>query len=172
MSSTPSSHKSSPVKLAEPRIEQKKVYVIAGLREKYSAETVNNIPALWARLAPHFGQLPAQVGGAAYGLGIDMFDQCGSFEYLAGVEVNDTSKLPDGWTSVTIPAQKYAVFPHDGHVSQLKETVHAILHQWLPDAGKKLRTPAPKAVDFLEYYAPEFDPRTGMGGMQVWLALG
>lgn len=91
---------------------------------------------------------------------------------MAGVEVNAASGLPEGWTQITIPAQMYAIFPHDGHVSQLKDTVHTILHEWLPHAGQKHRKGAPKAVDFIEYYAADFDPRTGMGGMQVWLALG
>ena len=159
-------------RLDEPSIQQKKSKVIAGLRATYSPETVHDIPALWARLAPHFGHVPGQVDRAAYGVGIDTCSDSGRFEYVAGVEVNDASRLPSGWTTFHVPAQSYAIFAHHGHVTKLKDTVQAIYHDWLPRSGRKLPRHGPDEADFLEVYGPNFDPSTGMRDMEIWLALG
>ena len=55
-----------------PRYETHKGMTIAGLRGHYTFETLDDIPALWARFAPHLGNIPGQLGEADYGLCIDM----------------------------------------------------------------------------------------------------
>src|SRR5258708_322856 len=60
--------KSHAVQLEAPRIESAKALRIAGLRERYTSETMKNIPELWSRFGPHIGKIPGQVGRVAYGL--------------------------------------------------------------------------------------------------------
>jgi AraC family transcriptional regulator len=158
------------VKIESPSTKEGKALVVAGLREGYNATTVNDIPALWQRMGPYFGKLPKQVGHSAYGLVMNMRDQ-DNFDYLAGVEVFDSAKLPEGLTSVNIPAQRYAIFPHCDHVSKLKDTMHAIWRQWSPSWGQRAERRAADAPGMIEYYGPEFDAQTGMGDIEVWVPI-
>jgi AraC family transcriptional regulator len=91
-------------------------------------------------------------------------------DYLAGVEVSSSSGLPGEFNVATIPAQKYAVFSHLEHVSKLRETLDAI-HKWLPGSGHEVARGTAGAPDFFECYSEEFDPLTGMGGMEVWIPV-
>src|SRR5215475_3733988 len=92
-----------------------------------------------------------------------------NIEYLTGVEVSTFAGMPDNFTVVSLPAAKYAVFPHRAHVSKLYETCDAI-SRWLPDSGHQSAADA-ETPAFFERYSEEFDPQTGMGGMEVWVPL-
>lgn len=161
--------KSPAVQLEAPRMENGKALRIAGLREHYTSETMMKLPELWQRLAPHIGNVPGQVGMVAYGLCFNALSPDG-MDYLTGVEVSSTLGLPGEFSVATIPAQKYAVFSHREHVSKLYETLDAI-HTWLPGSGLEVSGGSAGAPDFFERYSEEFDPRTGMGGMEVWVPI-
>ena len=152
----------------EPRHADGKPMTIAGMSERVTPETWDKIDQLWWRFAPHIGSVPTQVGArVAYGV---VTDAGKGIEYLAGVEVTDAGKLPDGFTHVRIPAQRYAVFMHEGHVSKLKDTMTAIWERWLPKSGyRHARTAGAPA--FFERYGEEFDPQKGMGGIEVWVPI-
>jgi AraC family transcriptional regulator len=157
--------KSPAVPLEAPRFEYSKALLIAGLREHYTSETMKNMPELWRRFAPHIGNIPGQVGRVAYGLCFNALSPDG-IDYMAGVEVSGSSGLPSEFSVATISAQKYAVFPHREHVSRLRETLDAI-DKWLPGSGLNVACGTAGAPDFFERYSEEFDPGTGMGGMEV-----
>jgi AraC family transcriptional regulator len=108
------------------------------------------------------------VGHAAYGA---CWTFAGGIEYLTGVEVGGSSSIPGEFHVVDIPAQKYAVFPHREHVSKLRETLDAIGSIWLPESGHEIVRGTADAPNFFERYSEEFDPRTGMGGMEVWIPI-
>jgi AraC family transcriptional regulator len=163
--------KESPVvQLEAPRFENGKRLLVAGLRSRYTAETMNNIPAQWQRFAPHIGKIPRQVGGAAYGVCLNASNCAEGVDYLSGVEVSSSSGLFSEFSVATIAAQRYAVFPHREHVSKLRDTLDAISH-WLPESGHEAAHGAAGAPDFFERYSEEFDPRTGMGGVEVWIPV-
>jgi len=161
--------KSPAVQLEAPRIESGKALRIAGLKEHYTSETMKNIPELWLRFGPRLGNIPGQVGRVAYGLCFNALSPDG-IDYLAGVEVSGSSGLPGDLSVVTIPAQKYAVFAHREHVSNLRETLDAI-DKWLPGSGFEAASGSAETPSFFERYSEEFDPRTGMGGMEVWIPI-
>ncbi len=161
--------KSRAAQLEAPRIESAKALRIAGLRERYTSKTMQNIPELWLRFGPHIGNIPGQVGRLAYGLCFNALSPDG-IDYLAGVEVSSSSILPGEFSVASIPAQKYAVFSHREHVSKLRETLDAI-DKWLPGSGLEVSYGAADAPNFFERYSEEFDPRTGMGGIEVWVPL-
>jgi predicted transcriptional regulator YdeE len=150
--------------LEMPRFENGKELLLAGLSERYTFETRVNIPAQWGRFCSYLGKVPGQVGQMTYGYSWNCEPKV-AFDYLSGVEVSDTSKLPAGFSHARVPAQRYAVFIHSHHVSKLPETIDTIWRKWVPDCG--LATDD----DCLERYTAEFNPQTGMGGMEIWIPL-
>lgn len=153
--------------LSAPTFQQGQALLIAGLNEAYGEDTRAKIPKQWERLAPHLGKVPGQVGRDAYGVCHGIGPGC-QFEYLAGVAVSSPGRLPEGFTTVQLDARRYAVFAHQGHVSALPATIDTIWMKWAPDCGLPIAEGAP----CFERYTPEFDPGTGLGGVEVWVPLG
>jgi AraC family transcriptional regulator len=157
--------KSMLIDLEEPRFEDGSPLLIAGIGVRYTCETNQGIPAQWQRFGPHIGNIPRQVGDVAYGLCCN-YDNDDSFEYVTGVEVSDFSDVPEGFSSIRVPAQKYAVFTHREHVSAMRRTVSTIWSKWLPESRYKVAD----APNF-ERYDNRFDPRTGTGVVEIWVPL-
>ena len=151
--------------LAPPRFENGTPLLIAGLGERYNCESSAGIPAQWQRFVPHLGRIAGQMGQTAYGVCCNG-DDAGNFDYLCGVEVADFSRLSRDWGRVRIAAQRYAVFCHREHISAIRKTWSAIWNTWLPGSGHE----AADAPNF-ERYGEEFDPVTGMGGLEIWLPI-
>jgi AraC family transcriptional regulator len=156
----------SVAKLEPPRFEQGKPMLIAGLRERYSSETMKDIPAQWQRFAPLIGSIKGRIGRAAFGVVSCLSGEDGC-NYTTGVHVSDLSGLPADFSHVSVPARRYAVFAHRDHVSTIASTIDAIWSKWLPRSGYE----AAGAPDLIEVYGEEFDPRTGTGGIEIWLPI-
>lgn len=151
--------------LEPPRFETSRPFLIAGLGERYSCETSAAIPMQWQRFGPYIGNIPGETGDVAYGVCVNG-DDAGNFDYIAGVEVFDFSDLPGEFSRVRVPAQKYAVFAHREHISTIRRTVNTIWNKWLPASGHEIAD----APEF-ERYGPEFDPRSGNGGLEIWIPV-
>jgi len=90
-----------------------------------------------------------------------------SYFYLAGVEVSDLSDLDDHFTSIRLPAQRWAAFSHEGHVTTIGSTIHAIFARELLAVGL-----APGDMpDLLERYDDNFNPWNGAGGFEIWVPV-
>jgi AraC family transcriptional regulator len=151
--------------LPEPRFESRNAFLVAGLSARYDYETCGGgIPAQWQRFGPYIGNVPGQVGTDAYGVRYNSDDS--GLDYACGVEVRDFSQLPPELSRVRVPANRYAVFTHSGHVSAIRSTWYAIWNQWLPKSGHQLAD----APDF-ERYDSRFDARTGAGEVEIWVPL-
>ena len=149
----------------EPRYEDGPQRLLAGLNQHYTYKTIGEIPALWQKFAPHINHTQQQVDEVCYGV-LHKSDDSG-FEYMAAVEVSTADGLPEDLTTFSIPAQRYAVFTHEGHVSQLSATIDYIYHEWLPKADvEPTREP-----DFYERYGPAFDPHAGQGDVELWIPI-
>ena len=155
-----------PVHLDPPTFKDGDAMLIAGLNGHYSIDTMNEIPTLWQRFAPHIGNIPGQVDRAAYGV---CFLSSNGVDYLSGVQVSNSNGLPSGFQVVSIPAQRYAVFAHQGHVSTLCETCDAIERLWLPRSHFHQPKNSP---NFFERYGEGFNPQTGIGDIEVWVPIG
>lgn len=151
--------------LAPPRFETARALLIAGLGERISCDNGAVIPGLWQRFHQEVADIPARIGGVAYGVCCNG-DDAGNFDYIAGVEVADYSDLPRRFARVRIPEQRYAVFTHRDHVASIRRTVSTIWNHWLPASGLK----AADAPNF-ERYDEKFDPRTGNGGFEIWIPV-
>jgi len=158
------------VHLEEPRMEDRNSLLVAGLMKAYTEETSKEMPQLWRELAPHIGKMPGQVGRKAYGV-IYNLSKTGDFAYLAGVEVSSAADVPDDFNVVRIPDVSYAVFPHAGHVSNLKETISAIWNEWLPASGLRPTRADEEMPAIIEQYGEGFDPATGAGDIEIWVPL-
>jgi len=146
--------KSSAVKLDPPRFVSGKAMLIGGLKEHFTPETMNTIPQLWQRFVPHIGSIPGQLGRVAYGLFANMTANPFGFDYLVGVEVSGTAGLPAGFSYVSVPAQRYVVFSHPGHVSNIRETIDAA-NKWLPTSGLSAAQPGRDLPLMLERYGKD-----------------
>lgn len=79
--------------------------------------------------------------------------------------------LPAEFVAAEIPAARYAMFPHEGHVSQMRYTFNAIFTEWLPKSGLEPDRDA-KGIPFcLERYGPGFDPQKGEGNIEIWVPV-
>lgn len=151
--------------IPEPRFETRNAFLVAGLSARYDYETCGGgIPAQWQRFAPYIGNVPGQVGTDAYGVRYNSDDS--GLDYACGVEVRDFAQLPSDLSRVRVPANRYAVFTHSGHVSTIRSTWFAIWNKWLPKSGHHLAD----APDF-ERYDSRFDARTGAGEVEIWVPL-
>ncbi len=164
---TTSQTKTDTAALEAPRFENGKSLLIAGLRGHFTMAEFDSIPALWQRFVS-YGRLPNMIGNPYYGL---CFPASGGIDYLCGVEVSSVSGLPPEVGHATIPAQRYAVFAHREHVSQLRHTLDNIWHKWFPSSGHQPVQPAAGAPAFFERYGERFNPQTGMGDIEVWMPV-
>jgi len=151
--------------LQPPRFEIGPTLLIAGLSERYNAETSAGIPAQWQRFVPHLGHIPGQVGSVTYGV-ICNSDDAGNMEYICGVEVSDFARVPQEYARLRIAEQRYAVFTHLDHISTIRRVWFTIFSKWLPESGCKIAE-APE----LERYDGRFDPVSGMGGFEIWIPI-
>lgn len=151
--------------IPEPRMIDSDAMIIVGLKKRYSDETSAHMPAQWQSFQPHIGNIDDQKSNAAFGIMYNSDDE-GNIDYMTGVEVSrypDAVKELDG---LRVPPQTYAVFKHDGHISEIKRTWKTIFGDWLPNASCKL-VDAPQ----LERYGEGFNPQSGEGDIEVWIPV-
>jgi AraC family transcriptional regulator len=89
-----------------------------------------------------------RVGGETYGVWYDVLKGGGDFAYLTGVSVGEFAPVHPGLGRAIIPAQRYAAFTHAGNAGDLRQTVDAILTQWLPKSGFRVSHPQEGAPVF------------------------
>jgi AraC family transcriptional regulator len=149
--------------LQAPRFERGREMIVAGISASYSAETRGKIPEQWQQFAPPMGKLSQQVGKESYGV-CSNASAGGSFDYLSGVEVSKSADLPKDFVSLRLAAREYAVFTHPESVATIANTIDKIWKDWVPQAGLKIAN-----APCFERYTEEFDPKTGRGGMEIWI---
>ena len=157
--------KSLLIDLDEPRFEDCKEFLIAGLGARYTFATNEGIPSQWQRFEPYIGNIASQDGPETYGVCCNA-DNSGSFEYIAGVKVSEFRGLPEEFATVRISAQRYAIFRHPTHVSTLRRTHYTIWNKWLPASRLEI-TDGPS----FERYNKDFNRMTGTGTIEVWMPV-
>jgi len=139
--------------------------LIAGLSDRFTRATSVEIPMLWSRFAAHVGKIQDVIDGPAYGVCSNSDPECG-FDYLAGVEVTRTDRLPDSFTHIQLAPQRYAVFSTQEHISAIQEFFYTIFNKYLPESGL-----VPSNDPNFERYTETFDPASGNGGYEIWVPL-
>jgi AraC family transcriptional regulator len=152
-------------KLGKPHIETLPSKRLAGIVDRYDCKSPAGVPDQWQRFMPYLGNITKQVGNDAYGICYN-FDDEGKFDYMSGVEVRENAQMPFGLVQLDLPEQKYAVFGHGGHIAEIRAVIAAIWSDGLPKSGYE----AAKGPT-LEKYGAQFDPATGLGGFEIWIAV-
>ena len=150
--------------LEPPRLVRGPVLRIFGLSARYAA-TNAGIAAQWGRFAPHLAAIPGRVGTDTFGV-MHEHDDAGGFSYVCGVEVKAFPARPAEFARVELPPRSYAVWPHREHVSSVAATCAQIFEYGLSAARLD---PVPAAM--FERYGEDFDPRTGLGGLEIWVPV-
>lgn len=147
-----------------PRLGDVGAFMVAGLTRRFSMEDRSGIPGLWQSFAPHIGSIPGEVPDVSYGV---CYNAEGSdFDYMCGVEVRLPANPPRGLVVLDVPASRYAIFHHAGHITDIHALMRTIFGDWLPASGYQTA-----ASPVFERYGKEFDPRTGAGGFDVYVPL-
>lgn len=152
-----------------PRVEERAATLVAGLRGRYNLKTVHQIPDQWKMLAPYLDRIPGRVGASVYGVVAKMISP-DKFDYVSGVEVASRDGVPVPLFSLPVAAHKYLIFPYRDHVSKMKDTVTTIWREWLPVSPYKVAS-GPDVPGMVEFYGADFDPKTGLGTMELWIPI-
>jgi AraC family transcriptional regulator len=152
------------VPVAAARLVSRDAFLVVGIAQVYRGSNAG-MAEQWNRFAPHIGHVPHQIGKTAYGV-LCNTDETGSYEYVCGVEVSQFPAEPAEFRRLRVPPQTYAVFEHREHVSSVSATWQAAWEQGVADAGRQVADgPA------LEVYREQFDGRTGLGGIEIWIPV-
>lgn len=153
------------MKIEEPVVENVGELLFVGLSEIVVYGRTQNIAGQWQR----FMSGPCEEienKTPSIPVGINMHNADGEMRYICAAEVKRFGIIPKGLTKATLAPQTYLVFKHADHITKLDHTYAAIWDEWFPANGK---TPA-EAPGFQRHNAT-FDPRTGDGGVTIWIPL-
>jgi AraC family transcriptional regulator len=126
-----------------------------------AAQAAQAIPAQWTAFSHYFGKIAGQVGQDAFGV-VTRGDAAGNMDYMSAVQVVSFDACPPELARLVVPAARYAEFPHDGPVWEIRKT-------W----DKALQACSGKMADgpIMERYQPTFNPNTGLGGMSLLVPI-
>ncbi len=150
--------------LEPPRLAREGALRLVGLAQRYH-RTNAGIPAQWGRFDAHQGAIPARDGSDTFGVMCE-HDEAGSFTYLCAVAVKEFPAQLGELTRLELPGRTYAVWPHREHVSMVAATCQQIFEHGFASAGL-----VPVQEPMFERYGDAFDPRTGNGGLEVWVPV-
>lgn len=151
--------------LPMPELRTKEAMTFVGLFERFALDTTRGIPALWRRFMASYAEIEGKVDPIPVGV-IGPVGGDGSFNYGCAVQVDASTAPATPTTMLRVPAQRYALFPHTGHVLAIRSTYDAIWNRVLPENG--WTTPEQPS---LERHHPTFNPLTGDGGITIWIPV-
>jgi AraC family transcriptional regulator len=153
------------VRLDPPRIVDDEIVRVVGLAERCSFDTTITIPAQWQRFMECYDAIPNMRAEMPIGVNYGADDE-GQFQYMCGAVVDRFGERPRGLLHLEIQPRQYAVFEHRGHVSTISETYRSIWNEAMPATGRVVAD-----APVIERHNPAFDPRTGEGGLTLWIPL-
>jgi AraC family transcriptional regulator len=130
------------VEVNSPRLVSEPEILAVGLQAHYSYDATAGIPGQWQRFMTLAAAIPHRRPVTAF------------------------STTPPDCVRVAIPPHRYAIFEHRGHVSTIQQTYAAIWDEWLP-THQLASADAPG----IERHKDTFDPRTGNGGVDIWIPI-
>jgi AraC family transcriptional regulator len=153
------------VRLDPPRIVDAQVVRVVGLAERCSFDTTITIPAQWQRFMECYDAIPYKRQQIPVGVSYSADDD-GQFQYMCGAEVHRFGERSRELQHLEIQPRQYAVFEHRGHVSAISETYRSIWNETMPATGRAVAD-----APVIERHNPAFNPRTGEGGLTLWVPL-
>ncbi|MBF4695721.1 GyrI-like domain-containing protein [Fusibacter ferrireducens] len=108
--------------------ESKKIVGMA-----YTGKNQNSVLVdLWKVFMKRYQEVEHTASEVMYGISYD-YSGDGKFSYLAGVEVDTVTQLPNGMILKEIPGRKYAVFTFRDQLSKMPAFFDQIYNVYLPE---------------------------------------
>ena len=150
----------------QPEIRREGAMLFVGLKTRTSyARIMQEASGQWRRfMAGPYAEIEPKRPEPPVGVTVPIDDE--RCDYFCTAPVTSFAAVPPGCEKLTVDPAEYAVFSHKDNISRLNETFRAILDDWFPSSGRALAD-APS----LETYDDTFDPRTGDGGVKLWMPL-
>jgi AraC family transcriptional regulator len=153
------------VRLDPPRVVNQPLMRVVGLAERCSFDATITIAAQWQRFMACYDAIPHKRDHIPIGVNYGA-DEDGQFLYMCGAEVHRFGERSRELLHLEIGARDYAVFEHSGHVSTIFDTYRSIWNEAMPAIGRAVAD-----APVIERHNPAFDPRTGEGGLTLWIPL-
>jgi AraC family transcriptional regulator len=147
------------------RLARRETLHLVGLEAPFTVATSAQIGGLWRQFMLRPVDIPHAINQPPVGLSTLQCD-IGSFLYLCAMQVTEPVAPPEGMVLRSVPPAEYAVFRHAGPVTSIAET-YARIFAAFPVPGRRQAVPGA----CLELFLPKFDPATGEGGVEIWIAL-
>jgi AraC family transcriptional regulator len=139
---------------------------LAGLPMLCSYNETIQIPAHWQRfMSAFYEDIPRKLDQMPIGM-CEPPDDDGCFKYVCAAQVEAFGETTDRLAYVEVEARTYAVYAHDGHVSTIFDTYSEIWNEALPALARRVAN-----GPVLEFHRDDFDPATGLGGLEIWIPL-
>jgi predicted transcriptional regulator YdeE len=133
-----------------PKLVRRSAFSIVGMQIHVAGDP-SAIPDLWRAVISRSEEIGDALEEGAFGVTCNHDPVTREFDYVAGFGVPQPGHIPEGMTSVDIPAGEYAELVCT--LPTMMDTLHRALHEWLPTSGFT-HTGGPE----VELYPPAFDP--------------
>jgi AraC family transcriptional regulator len=157
--------KEKATKLEKPRIAREGELLFVGSTGPVPFGDTHRIPGMWERfMSGPYRDIAHKRAEPPVGIVVRMDAE--GVEHMCAAGVSRFENTPKGCVELTLSPATYAVFPHDAHVARVRETYEAIWNDWLPERGE-----TPSGAPSFERHNAAFDPRTGNGGVTIWIPI-
>jgi AraC family transcriptional regulator len=136
-----------------PLIIQKDALLLAGVAY-HGDNSDGKLAHLWQAFSTNIDRIPRRVSPQqTYGLWLypDEFKTSRDFDYLAALEVQSLSDIPEGMAGRRVAPKTYVLFEHHGPIQIIRQTYIYAYGDWLPSSGYQL-----DGQFDLEYYDERF----------------
>ncbi|MCQ2233097.1 MAG: GyrI-like domain-containing protein, partial [Paludibacteraceae bacterium] len=156
----------------EPRIEERDEFVIAGYR-KHTRNGFEAIGESWFDLKSNMDSMKRKNEHTMYGFedySEEFTAEPLAFYYMAGVEVDKNTELPEGVYRKIVPKSEYAVFTVNGNNAngEIGQAFHYIYNVWLPSSDYCIDEEL--LFDF-EYYDERWDCQLQTAQMDIYIPI-
>lgn len=156
----------------EPEFRKRGNFKIVGI-ERYTGNGIPDIREAWQEFGNRSKEIKNAVHPGAYGVEdfSRNFDINNSgfpkYYYIAGLEVDSLSNIPQGMTGKEILGADYAVFTYNGSLDGLHDFFTYIYTDWMPHSGYIMDTAL--QLDF-EFY-PEQVMDMHAAKVEIWVPV-
>lgn len=148
-----------------PRVEEAGALRFVGRAQRVPFDRRQDIAGQWGRfMASDYAAITHRLPEPPVGVVTQASDD--GITYACAAPVDVFAAVPKGCIKLSVAPARYAVFLHRAHVARIGDTYRAIWDDWFPQSGKQ-----PADAPVLERHADSFDPRTGLGGVAIWIPL-
>ena len=146
---------------------------IIGMRANMSFQTINQETGKLARqFMPCRHEIQSRVG--TYSFSIQNYDNfnfktinpTNTFEKWVGVEVSDTSQVPENMEVLTLKAGNYLVFSYKGSAQDFPKFWHHLHAEWLPNSDYEIDN-----RPHFEKLSEKYSPMNSENEEEVWVPV-